>query len=96
MEVSIRIVSPRAFRPLFQGKWEDILAIAVLTCVVTADLTTGSRAICDASASAGTILPVDPALAREAHDYRHKPKAIAATFDYYARRVLRQDASALD
>jgi len=46
--------------------------------------------------SAGTILPVDRALAQEAHDYRHKPKAIAATFAYYARRVLRRDASVLD
>jgi len=46
--------------------------------------------------SAGTILPVDPALVQEAHDYRHKPKAIAATFDYYARRAIRQDASVLD
>ena len=46
--------------------------------------------------SAGTILPVDRALAQEAHDYRHKPKAIAATFGYYARRVIRQDASVLD
>src|SRR5215472_8454081 len=46
--------------------------------------------------SAGTIAPVDPALAQEAHDYRHKPKAIAATFAYYARRALRQDASVLD
>jgi L-fuculose-phosphate aldolase len=46
--------------------------------------------------SAGTILPVDPALAQEAHDYRHKPKAIAATFAYYARRVLKQNASVLD
>jgi L-fuculose-phosphate aldolase len=46
--------------------------------------------------SAGTILPVDRAMAQEAHDYRHKPKAIAATFAYYARRVIRQDASALD
>jgi L-fuculose-phosphate aldolase len=46
--------------------------------------------------SAGAILPVDPALAQEAHDYRHKAKAIAATFAYYARRALRQDASALD
>ena len=46
--------------------------------------------------SSGTILPVDRALAQEAHDYRHKPKAIAATFAYYARRVIRQDASALD
>jgi L-fuculose-phosphate aldolase len=46
--------------------------------------------------SAGTILPVDPALAQEAHDYRHKPKAIAATFAYYARRVLKRDTSVLD
>ncbi len=46
--------------------------------------------------SAGRILPVDAALAREAHDYRHKPKAIAATFAYYARRALRQDSSVLD
>jgi L-fuculose-phosphate aldolase len=46
--------------------------------------------------SAGAILPVDPALAQEAHDYRHKPKAIDATFAYYARRALRLDASVLD
>ena len=46
--------------------------------------------------SAGTIAPVDPALAQEAHDYRHKPKAIAATFAYYARRALRLDAGVLD
>ena len=46
--------------------------------------------------SAGTILPVDRALAQEAHDYRHKPKAIAATFAYYARRAVRQEASVLD
>ena len=46
--------------------------------------------------SAGTILAVDPALAQEAHDYRLKRQAIGATFFYYARRVLRQDASVLD
>jgi L-fuculose-phosphate aldolase len=45
--------------------------------------------------SAGTILPVDPALAQEAHDYRLKPRAIEATFHYYARRLLRADQSAL-
>jgi L-fuculose-phosphate aldolase len=45
--------------------------------------------------SAGTILPIDPALAREAHDYRLKPRAIAATFAYYARRTLRQDQRVL-
>jgi hypothetical protein len=41
--------------------------------------------------SAGTILPVDPALAQEAHDYRHEPKAIGARFAYYSRRVLKQE-----
>jgi L-fuculose-phosphate aldolase len=45
--------------------------------------------------AAGTILPVDPALAREAHDYRLKARAIAATFAYYARRVLRGEQSVL-
>jgi len=46
--------------------------------------------------SAGTIRTIDPALAREAHDYRHKPKVIDASFAYYARRALREDASVLD
>lgn len=45
--------------------------------------------------SAGTILPVDPALAQEAHDYRLKKKAIAATFAYYARKVLRNDPNVI-
>ncbi|HVC53879.1 MAG TPA: aldolase [Stellaceae bacterium] len=39
---------------------------------------------------AGTIQPIDPTLAREAHDYRLKERAIGATFYYYARRALRQ------
>lgn len=43
--------------------------------------------------SAGTIQPIDPALAQEAHDYRLKKRAIAATFFYYARRALRVDNS---
>jgi len=45
--------------------------------------------------SAGTILPVDPALAKEAHDYRLKAKAIAATFAYYSRKVLRNDPNVI-
>ncbi len=45
--------------------------------------------------AAGTILPIDPPLAQEAHEYRLKPRAIAATFHYYARRILRTDQSAL-
>lgn len=46
--------------------------------------------------SAGTILPVDPALAQEAHDYRLKAKAIGATFAYYARRALRSDPAIVE
>lgn len=38
---------------------------------------------------AGEIKAIDPALAREAHDYRLKERAIGATFYYYARRALR-------
>jgi L-fuculose-phosphate aldolase len=45
--------------------------------------------------SAGTIQAIDPQLAREAHDYRLKERAIAATFYYYARRVLRQDPACI-
>jgi L-fuculose-phosphate aldolase len=45
--------------------------------------------------SAGKIQPIDPALAQEAHDYRLKQRAIAATFYYYARRVLRQDKAVI-
>jgi L-fuculose-phosphate aldolase len=45
--------------------------------------------------SAGTIQAIDPQLAKEAHDYRLKERAIAATFFYYARRALRQDPTCL-
>src|SRR6185437_16806553 len=45
--------------------------------------------------SAGKIQPIDPALAKEANDYRLKQRAIAATFYYYARRVLRRDAAVI-
>lgn len=45
--------------------------------------------------SAGKIQAIDPELAKEAHDYRLKQRAIAATFHYYARRVLRQDPTVL-
>lgn len=45
--------------------------------------------------AAGTIKPIPPDRAQEAHDYRLKPKPIGATFYYYARRVLRADESAL-
>jgi L-fuculose-phosphate aldolase len=46
--------------------------------------------------SIGTIKPIDPAIAREAHDYRLKPRAVAATFHYFARRALRQERDALE
>jgi L-fuculose-phosphate aldolase len=46
--------------------------------------------------SIGTVKPINPDHAREAHDYRLKPRAVAATFHYYARRVLKQGREALD
>lgn len=44
--------------------------------------------------SAGKIQPIDPQLAKEAHDYRLKERGISASFHYYARRVLREDPAA--
>jgi L-fuculose-phosphate aldolase len=46
--------------------------------------------------SIGTIRPIDPAIAREAHDYRLKPRAVGATFHYFARRVLKQHDDVLE
>ena len=37
----------------------------------------------------GPVKPVNPELAREARGYRGSPKYVAATFQYLARRVLR-------
>lgn len=45
--------------------------------------------------SAGTIQDLDPKAAKDAHDYRLKPSPIAATFHYFARRVLRDDPDCL-
>jgi L-fuculose-phosphate aldolase len=45
--------------------------------------------------SAGKIQPIDPQLAREAHDYRLKERSIGAAFHYYARCVLRRDPAVL-
>jgi L-fuculose-phosphate aldolase len=42
--------------------------------------------------AAGEIRPIPAELAREAHDYRLKPRSVGATFHYYARKALRQDA----
>src|SRR3954471_14247597 len=44
----------------------------------------------------GEIKAIKPEHAREAHDYRLKPKAIGATFHYFARRVLRQSEEVLE
>jgi L-fuculose-phosphate aldolase len=38
---------------------------------------------------ASAIRDLPPDVAREAHDYRLKPRPIAATFAYFARAVLR-------
>ena len=45
--------------------------------------------------SAGTIKPIAPALANEAHDWISTAKRNSVTFDYYARRALRQHADCL-
>jgi len=44
----------------------------------------------------GPIKPIRPELAREAHDYRLKPKAVGATFDYFARRIAKSQPECLD
>jgi L-fuculose-phosphate aldolase len=41
--------------------------------------------------SIGDVKPINPEFAKEAHDYRLKPKATGATFHYFARRVLRRE-----
>jgi L-fuculose-phosphate aldolase len=46
--------------------------------------------------SVGPIKPIDPAFAREAHDYRLKSRAVAATFHYFARRVLKHERDVLE
>jgi len=46
--------------------------------------------------SIGTIKPIEPAIAREAHDYRLKSRAVGATFHYYARRALKHERDVLD
>jgi len=39
--------------------------------------------------SAGTIQPVDPEAAREAHDFLLQPSIVHATFDYWVRCARR-------
>jgi L-fuculose-phosphate aldolase len=46
--------------------------------------------------SIGKIKPLDPACVREAHDYRLEPRAVAATFYYFARHALKQERDVLE
>jgi L-fuculose-phosphate aldolase len=46
--------------------------------------------------SIGPIKAIKPKLAREAHDYRLKPKAVGATFHYFSRSVLRSAPECLE
>lgn len=43
----------------------------------------------------GPIKKIRPDLAKEAHDYRLRPKYVAAVFNYYARQVLKTDDDCL-
>jgi L-fuculose-phosphate aldolase len=45
--------------------------------------------------AAGVVKPVVPAFGHSAHDFMLKPAIVAATFAMWARRALREDASAL-
>ena len=44
----------------------------------------------------GEMKKIRPECAQEAHDYRLKPKAIGATFHYFARRILKTQADCLE
>jgi L-fuculose-phosphate aldolase len=44
----------------------------------------------------GPIKQLKPELAKEAHDYRLKPKAVGATFHYFARRALKKGSDVLE
>jgi L-fuculose-phosphate aldolase len=44
----------------------------------------------------GPIRQVRPELAKEAHDYRLKPKAVGATFHYFARRIVKTQPEVLE
>ncbi|MBN3724726.1 aldolase [Burkholderia sp. Ac-20379] len=48
-----------------------------------------------AAMQAGAIQPIAPELAAEAHDWTSTPKRHAVTFDYYARRALRNHPDCL-
>lgn len=46
--------------------------------------------------AAGTIKDLSPDAAKQAHDYRLKPKPVGATFHYFARQVLKTESDCLE
>lgn len=46
------------------------------------------------ASAAGKIQPIDPELAREAHDWILRPRRNSVAFDYYARRSLKDSRNA--
>ncbi|MBT6278089.1 MAG: aldolase, partial [Chromatiales bacterium] len=38
--------------------------------------------------AAGDLNAIEPELGREAHDWRHNPRMVSMTFDYYGRRAM--------
>jgi L-fuculose-phosphate aldolase len=47
------------------------------------------------ASAAGSIKPVDPVVAREAHDWELRKAVVEGDFQYYARRVLKQHGNCL-
>lgn len=45
--------------------------------------------------AAGELKAIEPELGLEAHDWRHNPKVVSMTFDYYARRAVSQHAGSI-
>jgi L-fuculose-phosphate aldolase len=58
-------------------------------CVLAVQIERAARAQLLAEA-AGSIRDIDPALAREAHDWILQPSRSQASFCYFARQLLRQ------
>jgi L-fuculose-phosphate aldolase len=73
---------------LTAGKTIEEAAVLAFYVERTAKLQLMARAV-------GPIKPVKPELAREARAYRGSARYIAATFDYLARRVLRESPDCL-
>jgi L-fuculose-phosphate aldolase len=64
-------------------------------CVVAVQFERAARLQLIASA-AGPIRPIDPDLAREAHDWILQGRRSPTAFAYFARQILRRDAGCLD